>query len=394
MLNPGETILTVCVLQRHSALLTSEGRVFIWGYNNDGQLGNGTTISSYSPIEITDMFDLNEGEKITNISIGFSHSAALTSEGRLFTWGDNEYGQLGDATNIDKYTPAEITSQFNLNEGESISVISLGYGYSSAITSTGRVFTWGSNSAGQLGDGTTSSKYTPTEITSQFSLAVGETIIKISLADDHSAVLTSFGRIFTWGENGLGQLGDGTTNDSIIAIEITSQFNLNVGETIIDISLGDTHSSAITSEGRVFTWGSNNYGQLGDGSTTRSYIPLDITSQFGFDQNKLAIDILLGVSNSMIITSDNRVFVWGYNDSGCLGDGTIIDRHVPIELTVFYLYQFDIYNFNEAIVIPTDPVRVNYTFGGWYLDSACLTEYVFSTMPAEDITLYVKWVSE
>jgi uncharacterized repeat protein (TIGR02543 family) len=270
----------------------------------------------------------------------------------------------------------------------------LGYGYSSAITSTGRVFTWGSNSAGQLGDGTTSSKYTPTEITSQFSLAVGETIIKISLADDHSAVLTSFGRIFTWGENGLGQLGDGTTNDSIIAIEITSQFNLNVGETIIDISLGDTHSSAITSEGRVFTWGSNNYGQLGDGSTTRSYIPLDITSQFGFDQNKLAIDILLGVSNSMIITSDNRVFVWGYNDSGCLGDGTIIDRHVPIELTVFYLYQFDIYNFNEAIVIPTDPVRVNYTFGGWYLDSACLTEYVFSTMPAEDITLYVKWVSE
>ena len=126
-------------------------------------------------------FNLAVGEIIISISTGEFHSAALTSEGRLFTWGRNAFGQLGDGTTIDKHVPTDITNKFNLATGETITSFSLGFHHSLALTSAGRIFTWGNNSSGQLGDGTTVDKNVPTDITSQFNLVVGESILSASL---------------------------------------------------------------------------------------------------------------------------------------------------------------------------------------------------------------------
>jgi alpha-tubulin suppressor-like RCC1 family protein len=154
----------------HSSAFTSTGRVFMWGYNQFGQLGNGMNVNRNLPTEITSNFSFSEGEKIISLSLGSTHSSALTSTGRVFIWGSNEYGKLGDGTNTDKNVPTEITSNFSLIAGEKIISLSLGWYHSLALTSTARVYAWGANWNNSLGDGTSSNRNVPTEITSRFSL--------------------------------------------------------------------------------------------------------------------------------------------------------------------------------------------------------------------------------
>ena len=227
-----------------------------------------------------DPYTYFEGLEMSSLSLGLYHSSAITSTGEVFTWGSNSYGQLGDGTKTEKIVKTEITSQFNLLVGEKVEMLNLGFYHSSAITSIGRTFIWGSNGYGQLGDGTTKDKLLPTEITSQFDLEDDEKVSGISLGYSHSSAITSKGRVFTWGSNANGQLGDGTTTNRLVPTEITSQFNLVGEEKINKLNMGSNHSSAITSLGRVFLWGYNKYGQLGDGTITNRLVPTDITNQF------------------------------------------------------------------------------------------------------------------
>ncbi|MCF7924822.1 MAG: hypothetical protein K9L64_06955, partial [Candidatus Izimaplasma sp.] len=321
----------------HSSVLTSEGRLFTWGFNNDGQLGDGTTITKSKLVEITDQFSLNTGETIIKVSMGYRHSSVITSEGRLFTWGSNLYGQLGDGTIASKSTPTDITGQFGLASGENIIQVSLGKYHSLAITSEGRIFTWGLNSIGQLGDGTSSTMSSnPIDITSQFGLAQGEIFTYVSLGDYISSAITSEGKLFAWGQNGSGQLGDGTESSKSVPTDITSQFNLNTEEKIIKSSYGYRHSFAITSEGRFFAWGENSYGQLGDGTTTSKSTPTEITSQFVLTVGESIIDFASSYDFSSATTSEGRLFTWGENGYGQLGDGTqtpYTPHSNPIEIT-------------------------------------------------------------
>ena len=329
----GETVTKVSLGGYHSSAITSEKRIFTWGGGHYGQLGNGNTIDINVPEDITGNFNLNISEIITLVSLGEYHSSAITSEGRIFTWGSNGAGQLGDGTTTNSSLPIDITSNFNLGSGEIITLISLGEFHSLATTSEGRIFTWGYNGDGELGDGTTTNSSIPIDITSNFNLNVGETVINVSLGGYHSSVITSEGRIFTWGANGSGKLGDGTTTNSSLPIDITSNFSLTSGEIITSISLGVSHSSAITSEGRIFTWGRGNYGQLGDGGTTDSLLPIDITSNFNLNEGELITNDSLGYRHSSAITSEERIFTWGYNVDGELGDGTTINSSLPIDIT-------------------------------------------------------------
>jgi alpha-tubulin suppressor-like RCC1 family protein len=370
----------------HSSVITEDGKVYIWGRNMYGGLGDGTKISKSTPIEITSELNLKSREEVIQMSLGSYHSAALTSRGRLITWGNNQYGQLGDDTTINRLKPVDVTSQFNLNSdeiiiqvsfngisssaitsdgrifiwgdkaleigflipqtiplditsefdlnpGEKIIQVSLGGYHSSVITSDGRIFFWGINENGQLGDGTTTYSSVPIDITSQFSLDEDEKIIQASLNDSHSSVITSKGRIFTWGKNDSGQLGDGTTSDSLIPIDVTSLFFLDTDEKIIQVALGLVHSSAITSEGRIFTWGSNFGGKLGDGTTENRTNPTDITFQFSLDADEAIIQVALGLFHSSAITSKGRIFTWGQNEHGQLGDGTSVNKSIPVDVT-------------------------------------------------------------
>ena len=391
-LEEDERITSITLGDNHSAVLTSNGRIFTWGINDFGQLGNQTIINSNIPVDITAFVDLEPNEVITNISLGRNHTAILTSTGRIFTWGDNTFGQLGNGTQTESLTPIEITSEFDLVIGEMISSLSLGRNHSAALTSTGRIFTWGDNSFGRLGDGTTLSKSRPTEITSQFNLLSGEIIQNVFLGDLHSAALTSIGRLFTWGNNTYGQLGDGTTTHRAMPTDIKNQFILENDEVILNVSLGANHSSVLTSNNRMFIWGNNIYGQLGDSTTTNKVIPFNLTNQFNLVMGESILEVELGANHSSIITTNGKVFIWGYNEFGQLGDGTISNKSVPIEVEkqVPYLSAIEVYDY--GLTTPEYlPVNEGYDFIGWYTDIELTDLYDFNTMPATDINLYARW---
>jgi alpha-tubulin suppressor-like RCC1 family protein len=272
----------------HSSALSATGRVFTWGRNYYGHLGNGSKIIPHIslPTEITSNLSLAAGDKLVSISMGSNHSSALSATGRVFTWGSNFKGQLGDRTTIEKALPTEITSNLSLAAGDKIVSIALGYDQSIAISDTGRVFRWGlysfrteysSYNITYINSNYSESNDTydsiPTEITSLFSIAADDKVVAISfLRFFYSLVLSSTGRVFI-------RHKDYSDYKNKKPTEITSKFNLSFVDKIVAISLGYEHYLALSAAGRVFTWGRNKFGELGEGTTDKTY-PIEITSKF------------------------------------------------------------------------------------------------------------------
>lgn len=462
LLFPNESIINISLGYNTTAILTSQSRVFTWGSNSSGQLGDGTTTDRHIPLEITHQFNLASDEIVIQISLGAHHSAALTSEGRLFTWGYNWDGSLGIGTttgNDPHPNPIDISSNFHLNLDETIIQVSLGFFHSSALTSEGRVFIWGRDDFGQIGDGMTAgigdTNPFPTDITSQFSLALDETIIQLSLGSFFSSALSSKGRVFTWGSNLEGTLGIGTNEGSIHSspIDITSSFMLDSNEKITMLSLGWWHVLGLSSEHRVFAWGSNVDGQLGDGTIVTKTVPTEITSQFDLVANDEIIQVSTGFSHSAALSAQGRLFVWGWNWEGQLGNGTSdMDQHsIPLESTNQFglkpgeiitmvifggyhcssltsenrlftwgsntygelgngdsmvanptptlvdiymptLLNHEIFDFNTGMT-EYYPTLEGYTFSGWYIDATMETPFVFTELSDKVFDLYGYWVA-
>ena len=453
-LSDGETIMDIDISYNSSAAITSSGRLLVWGENNFGQLGDGTTNNKIKPLDITSSLNLDDGEKVVAVKIGSQVTAILTSTGRLLTAGYNGYAQLGVESIGERFTFEEI-SGINLEDGDQIIDLSLGKYHASVISASGRIFMWGYNSYGCIGNNNTVVEpvYNPIEITSMFSLGQDEKIIKVSLENYQSAALTSSGRVFMWGYNIHNELGDGTDEHRYSPIDITDGFSLDESEIIKDISLGHYHSGAITSMGRIFMWGYNAYGQIGDETLIDKSYPLDVTSYFNLAQDEIMNSVALGAYHSLATSSFGRVFTWGRNFSGQLGSGTFdYDEHaLPIDITSsINLNLFDkiisgsLGNLNTSVIsstgrifswgennagqlgdnsitdklIPTEitnvgesvihsemveygisidefiPNKPGYIFTGWYEDQNLVSPYVFETMPSYSFNLYGMWFLE
>jgi len=156
----------------------------------------------------------------TVLALGYVHSGMLTGDGKVYMWGYNYYGRLGDGTTTDRYVPTLISqSAFN---NEKVVALSLGRDYSGCITETGKVYMWGRNANGQLGDGTTTDRYVPTLISQ--SAFNNEKVVGLSLGNLHSGCITATGKLYMWGWNNYGQLGDGTTTDKSVPMFIIQGF--------------------------------------------------------------------------------------------------------------------------------------------------------------------------
>ena len=203
-------IVKLALGDSHSIALSATNRFFVWGSNARGQLGDGTLIDKIVPTDITDFFPFVSNEKIIKISAGGWHTAVLSSLNQLYIWGFNQYRQLASGNKVDSSSPVNITNNFELLENEKIIDVSLGGYNSSLITSFGRVFTWGDNEFGNLGGLFQTMKQVSIDITKNFKLEAEEKLEKIYLRNNHSAAITSLKRVFTWGVNASGQLGNGS----------------------------------------------------------------------------------------------------------------------------------------------------------------------------------------
>lgn len=243
--------------QTHTCALTDAGALKCWGYNQYGQLGDGTTTDSSAPVDVAGL-----GGAINAIAVGGFHTCAVTSAGATKCWGRNQFGQLGDSTTTDSTAPVDVTG---LASG--VQNISAGNSHSCALTSTGALKCWGSNANGQLGDGTTTDSGSPVDV-----VGLGSGVAASSAAGFHSCALTTTGGVKCWGQNNGGQLGDGSTTDRSTPVDVTS---LTSGA--IAVSASDPlHSCALTELGVGKCWGFNGNGELGDGTTTSSNVAVDI----------------------------------------------------------------------------------------------------------------------
>lgn len=335
-LRPNEYFVDIALGDFHSSILTSSGRVFAWGYNTYGQLGDGTYLSFYIPIDTTQYYNINEGEKIIDIESGLGHMIALTSAGRVLSWGYNLNGQVGAGPNETTYNYVnDITDSLNLGVNEEVIEIDAGYQSSAVLTSQGRLISWGYNIAGQLGNGTTDTVFFPTDDTKFIPLVDGEKIIDIELGYYHTAVLTSDHRVIVWGLNESGQTGSRSKMNVFLPTDITEYFDLDENDVIESLSFGGFSSSAVSRFGHVFMWGDNGQGRLGLPGKKNYSIPTNILGQFDLYPGEVIFDVILGGCSSSVLTSYGRLFTWGMNSNYQLGYETNKEwNDDPIEVII------------------------------------------------------------
>ena len=253
----------------------------------------------------------------TYSSTGFSSMVTVASNGQVYSFGKNNYGQLGNGTtvDVDKTSPANITSNF----GSTVKRVFAGDYYYAALTEDGHVYMWGYGTRGNLGTGNSDNQSTPVDITANFSAIDGSIIDVVLTHDSRSAItfaLTDTGHVYGWGCGENGALGTGKDQYEYYPVDITPNFDLDSGETIIQVVADGGngnrgHGLALTDQGRVFAWGDNRDGELGDGSTTDSYLPKDITGNFELTGDDKIISIGAGVNRSYAVSVNGVVYRWG-----------------------------------------------------------------------------------
>lgn len=345
-----------------SSMITAFGRVFVWGRNTNYNLGDGTTTNRLSPVEITSSFNLDPTDRIIQIAFGYEHTIALSLNGKVFAWGRNNDYQLAHiAPNNYRSTPYDISSQFTLNVGETIVSIAAGGYHSAAFTSENRLLMWGANREGQIGnDPSQSDPYNrvPTDVMSIYGLAEGEIISCYSLGFNHTSITTSLGRVFFHGTSDDGVIGNNVWTDQLTPLDLTYAFDLEEGETIVKSMAILKSSMVYTSNGRVFVWGDNYYGQVGDGYTTDRRVPFDITSRFPFNEGEEISFITIGGHNGFVITNQKRMIGWGNNSAqlgGYLPTYTLIPSVIRVTSPkVLYQIAFDVDGGSSVDVIEAE----------------------------------------
>lgn len=311
----------------HGFAFDANGNPYVWGSGSYGRLGIGTEdIRVGTPLPLS--FPLQPGDNLVDALIvpGSEHTLFLTSLNRVYATGRNHVGQLGDNSLINKSTPVEIS--FSLNQGEEIISLSAGLNFSLALTSNGRIFGWGSNTSSQLGLVSPNGfEIVPTEVPLP-QVPQGEKITSIYSNNLMSAAISDVGTIYTWGTNVFGALGQGNGNPVTTPTPLTIN-GLGQGETILSVTVGYDNMVAITSLNRVFVWGLNDSGQLGiDPNVMANYTPTELT--IVLNQGETILEIALGSRFTMILTSTGRLLTLGANNEYQLGDGTQVDSPTPV----------------------------------------------------------------
>ena len=294
---------------------TPFGTVKAWGRNATGQLGDGTTADSSTPVTVSDLTDVQA------ISGGtYSAYALLTDSSTVKAWGSNRFGQLGDGTTDNSLTPVtvQVLTDEDEDEGVTVEAIAAGNGSAYALLSNGTVKAWGDNSSGQLGNGTTDNSLTPVTVSGLND--GGVTVEAIAVSGNGSAyALLSDHTVKAWGLNDYGQLGDGTTDNRSTPVYVVDDANVNLSG-VQKIAAGYASAYALINDGTVKAvkaWGRNNNGQLGDGSTRNSSTPVTV-SGLADDVE----DIAAGWASGYALLANGTVQAWGDNASGQLGNGT------------------------------------------------------------------------
>ncbi|TEB08065.1 Regulator of chromosome condensation (RCC1) repeat protein [Pelotomaculum schinkii] len=350
---------------RHTVAIKNDGTVWAWGDGAQGKLGDGSTETKYTPVQVSSLTE------VTAAAPGYNHTLALKDDGTVWAWGYNLYGQLGNGVSGTSGTRTVPEQVYGLT---GVQAIAAGDGFSLALKNDGTVWAWGKNSYGQLGIGAGGSRTVAEQV-------YGLTDVQaIAAGKEHALALKNDGTVWAWGKNSEGQLGDGTQTNSNKPVQATgltgvfkaiaagSGFSLAIKEDgtvwgwgfassgqlgnkdldltkimrslvpvqasdltdVKAITAGDNHTMALQTDGSLWVWGNNSQGQLGNGKMgydNGSKVPIKLYGP------EAGIAMLNAGSNySQALKTDGTAWAWGNNSKGKLGDGTTSERLVPTQV--------------------------------------------------------------
>lgn len=299
-------VLSLATGRDHNCAITTAGGVKCWGYNGNGQLGDGTTVLKSIPVNVA---GLSSG--ISSIALGGLHTCALTSVGGIKCWGYNSSGQLGDGTITAKSSPIDTPSLVS-----GVAKLSAGFDQTCAITTSGGAKCWGFNTSGQVGDGTIVNKNAPVDVNG---LASG--VANISIGSNHACALTTTGGAKCWGSNDQKQFGGVSVNRPAVPFDVPG---LSTG--LRSIFAGNYHTCGLMNSGVIKCWGWNTYGQVGPALGVQGS-PADLP---GF-----ASDVYFmtsGYAQTCAVSTSSGTKCVGFNVDGQLGDGTLFSKTYAVNV--------------------------------------------------------------
>lgn len=391
----GDTITMIECFDSATFILTESGRLFYFGDNKEITNGFDKKVNTYSPREFTSYFDMQGDEKIVKVFANASQVFFLTSMNSIFVYGNNYYCKLGISKGVNVHTPTRIDQSFDMGDGEMFESVAVGVDHTLLLTNLGNVFSFGNNDYGQLGlgdirdyeipetiypindlmniegrvtriaAGLKSSFFAtdkgkiyscgnndyfslgakkdiyilaPTDITNNFPNYRNEGIETIEVSRDSVFVLTKRSVLYAFGRNESGNLGNGKRETPKTTLEAIDVYSLLIGDEIVDLELGVYSGLLLTKKGKLFSFGGNMYGQLGiSGDDIKNGI-VDITELIiGNSPSTRIVQISMRDNSAFAVTSDGRVFSWGFNNSGNLGNGDTSLRSPITEVTANFL---------------------------------------------------------
>jgi alpha-tubulin suppressor-like RCC1 family protein len=290
----------------HTGAIKTDGTLWMWGVNGSGRLGDNSVANKSSPVQT-----VAAGTNWKQVSCGILHTGAIKTDGTLWMWGGNSYGQLGDNSTTNKSSPVQTVAG-----GTNWKQVSTSFYHTGAIKTDGTLWLWGFNGSGQLGDSSITHRSSPVQ-----TVAGGTNWKQVSAGGYSATCIKTDGTLWLWGRNSYGQLGDNSTTNKSSPVQTVAG-----GTNWKQVSCGNSHTGAIKTDGTLWMWGRNTTGQLGDSSITHRSSPVQTISG-GTNWKQVSA----GGYSATCIKTDGTLWMWGRNSYGQLGDSSITHRSSPVQ---------------------------------------------------------------
>jgi alpha-tubulin suppressor-like RCC1 family protein len=311
----------------HLCVARKDGALWCWGYNNLGGVGDGTALDRPTPVLITKL-----GSHVASVADGVAYGCAITTDQELWCWGDIGYGKLGTGT---PGVPCRADNSLGIPSGQcepspvhvaaltkAVIQVSTGFWHTCAVETDHTLWCWGEGTSGVLGVGSFSEADTPAQVT-----ALGSQVAEVRVGSRHTCARKTDGTLWCWGDTTAGALGNGTTTgqpdaggSEALPIQVKA-----LGKEVAEVTAGEYHTCARKTDGTLWCWGDNTYGELGDGTTVMKSAPVQVTAL-----GSSVVEVAAGRAHTCARKKDGSLWCWGGNQYGQLGDGTTTNRPAPV----------------------------------------------------------------